>query len=267
MHPVTVAAESTPVVIILAAIYWSLDGGLTIAQAFTSLSIIMLSVTPLTMLLGSIMGMAGLFGCFMRIQTFLLLDEQKDTRLSGIRSVKTDPSSEVELTPPSGPKIGTDQSLDDVELAAIHTVDSGADRPVITLSDVTLTVPDGPQILSDISMSIHRGSLNMIVGRVGCGKSSLLKVLVGEIAPQQGSVTATVDTMAYCEQTAWLQNVSVRKNVTVHSPLDEAWLRTVLGACALEEDISGFPAGDETIVGSGGIALSGGQKQRLVSLL
>lgn len=253
-------------IIILAAIYWSLeDGALTIAQAFTSLSIITLSVQPLTLLLASVVQMAGLFGCFMRIQTFLLLEEQKDVRQSsGSQTVKTDLSSQAELAP-NRPKSAPGQLNEDVELAALPILDQNLERSAVTLSSVSFAVEDGPQILKDISMSFHRGSLNMVVGRVGCGKSSLLKAIVGELAPQQGTITAIADTMAYCDQTPWLQNVSVRKNITVHSPLDEDWLWTVIHACSLEEDISDFPSGAETLVGSGGVALSGGQKQRLVS--
>lgn len=261
---VTFAAESTPVIIIIAAIYWSLsNGALSIAQAFTSLSIIMLSVQPLTMLLASIIQFAGLFGCFMRIQTFLLLEEQKDVRLSSSsQTIKSDQSSQVALTP-NAPR--TVQPSEDVELSTLQTQE-GADQPAVVLDSVSFTVQEGPQILNDISISVARGSLSMIVGRVGCGKSSLLKTIIGELAPQQGTITAIADTMAYCDQTPWLQNVSVQQNITVHSPLDEEWMWTVIRACALEQDISDFPSGVRTLVGSGGVALSGGQKQRLVSL-
>lgn len=261
-NSVTFAAESTPVIIIIAAIYWSLsNGALSIAQAFTSLSIIMLSVQPLTMLLASIIQFAGLFGCFMRIQTFLLLEEQKDVRLSsGSQTIKSDQSSQAALTP-NAPR--TVQPGEDVELSTLQTREGG-DQPAVVLDSVSFTVEDGPQILSDISMSIARGSLTMVVGRVGCGKSSLIKAIIGELAPQQGTITAIADTMAYCDQTPWLQNVSVQQNITVHSLRDEEWMWTVIRACALEEDISDFPSGVRTLVGSGGVALSGGQKQRLV---
>lgn len=264
---VTLAAESTPVIVILAAIYWSFgDGAITITQAFTSLSIIMLSVQPLTMFLTSIMQMAGLFGCFMRIQTFLLLEEQKDTRQSSdSQTVKSNPSSEAELTSII-PSLGSNRAFEEVELGTLHTPNRGPDAgPAVTFSDVTFNAEDGTRILSEINMTVHRGSLNIVVGRVGCGKSSLLKAIIGELTPQQGAISAMVSTIAYCDQVPWLQNVSVRKNIIVHSPLDEEWLWTVIRACALEDDISNFPSGDKTLVGSGGVALSGGQKQRLVS--
>jgi len=76
---------------------------------------------------------------------------------------------------------------------------------------------------------------------------------------------SSFSSMAYCDQTPWLENRSIRDNILGQSPLDEKWLATVLEACALDEDVRMFPLGDLTLVGSGGVSLSGGQKQRVVS--
>lgn len=275
---VTVAGESTPVIIILAAIYWTrADGGLTIAEAFTSLSIITLSIQPLTMLLGSVMQMAGVFGAFMRLQTFLLLEEQKDVRLAdvGIDTKSPKPSSEAELARDNIKIDATPRPSQDIELTLMSkgSLDLDPSKPAVKITGVTYTVQgdeataSGIVLLNDINMTIHQGSLTMIVGRVGCGKSSLLKAIIGELAPQTGSIAAIADTMAYCDQTPWLQNTSVRDNIVVQTHVDEEWLWKVIRACALEEDISNFPLQEHTLVGSGGVALSGGQKQRLVSYL
>lgn len=268
----TVSAESTPVIVILAAIYWTRSGGLTIAEAFTSMSIITLSVQPLTMLLATIIQIAGVFGVFSRIQTFLLLEEQKDVRQTKDRTTDTkidDVSSEAGLVKQAGSVVG--RSSQEIELKAFktedHSLEQDTTKPAVTLSNVAVTVEDNINLLSEIDLMIPQGSLTMVVGRVGCGKSSLLKAIIGELEPQKGSITAISSTMAYCDQTPWLQNVSVRDNIVVQTHVDEEWLRTVIRACAMEEDISNFPLGDNTLVGSGGVALSGGQKQRLVSRL
>jgi ATP-binding cassette, subfamily C (CFTR/MRP), member 1 len=271
---VTVSGELTPVIVILAAIYWTRSGGLTIAEAFTSMSIITLSIQPLTMLLASIIQLAGVFGGFSRIQTFLLLEEQNDARQTDDNKLtrnftgKTgDDSSEVGLAKRAGSVV--ERTSQDIELNTLGTDEPLREldmtKPAVALDGVTVTVEDDINLLTDISMAIPQGSLTMIVGRVGCGKSSLLKAIIGELEPQKGSVSAIASTMAYCDQTPWLQNVSVRDNIVVQTHVDEEWLQTVIRACALEEDISGFPLGDATLVGSGGVALSGGQKQRLVS--
>ena len=72
-----VSAQVTPVVVILSAVYWSKsDGGLSVAEAFTSLSLVSLVTQPLVMLLVSLMQIAGIVAGCRRIQAFLLLKEQ-----------------------------------------------------------------------------------------------------------------------------------------------------------------------------------------------
>ncbi|SCO11054.1 related to multidrug resistance-associated protein [Fusarium fujikuroi] len=215
-----ISAQLTPVVVIMSAIYWTkADGGLSVAEAFTSLSLISVVTQPLVMILVSLMQIAGVVGGSGRIQAFLLLDEQ---------------------------------------LAAKEAVDVDA----VTIQNVSVQTPDGNSLLTNINLQISPGTLNMLVGRVGCGKSSLLRTIIGELIPSEGTVK-TQDSLAYCDQVPWLRNTTIRENVVGLSPMDDKWLSTVLHACALEEDLHQLPQGQETIVGSGGVALSGGQKQRV----
>ncbi|KAF4964511.1 hypothetical protein FSARC_7575 [Fusarium sarcochroum] len=219
-----VSAQVTPVVVIMSAIYWTKSGeGLSIAEAFTSLSLISLVTQPLVMIMVSLMQIAGVVGGCGRIQAFLLLKEQ--------------------------------------DMEGLSHQDEKDDQSV-TIEDANFQTDDDTSLLSDINLRILRGTLNMIVGRVGCGKSTLLKVLIGEIAPSEGSVK-TEESLAYCDQIPWLRNTTIRTNIIGQSQLDEKWLSTVVHACALEEDLAQLPQGHETIVGSGGVALSGGQKQRV----
>ena len=72
--------------------------------------------------------------------------------------------------------------------------------------------------------------------------------------------------MAYCSQSPWLLNTSIQQSITglkEQSALDEQWYRSVITACALDDDMSQFPDGDQSVIGSRGFTLSGGQKQRL----
>jgi ABC-type bacteriocin/lantibiotic exporter with double-glycine peptidase domain len=246
-------------IVILASIYWSrADQGLSIAVAFTSLSIIALVTQPLTMIIASMMQIGGVVGGFGRIQAFLELPEQVDGRISSAHddivtekdvSIDAATSSEAELRllPPFV-----------AQTDVIHA-------PVVKIEEATFTTDDDTVLLQDISLEITKATLNMIVGRVGCGKSCLIKAITGELCHKAGSVTIARKSVAYCDQTAWLRNATVRANIINQSSFEEKWLETVIQACALEEDIERFPNGDETLVGSGGIALSGGQKQRVVS--
>jgi ATP-binding cassette subfamily C (CFTR/MRP) protein 1 len=70
--------------------------------------------------------------------------------------------------------------------------------------------------------------------------------------------------VAFCDQTPWLVNGTVQKNILGYSNFDGLWYNSVIHACGLEEDISNLPLGDQSLIGSKGIMLSGGQKQRIV---
>lgn len=105
----------------------------------------------------------------------------------------------------------------------------------------------------------------MIVGPVGSGKSMLLSVLTGEIPLTRGSVRIPQNLIAYCDQSPWLRNASIRDNIIFQTKYEDDWYQTVLWACGLQHDVSIMPRGDMSLVGSGGDALSGGQKQRVVS--
>jgi ABC-type bacteriocin/lantibiotic exporter with double-glycine peptidase domain len=261
--------DLTPVIVIIAAIFWTkADDGLTVAEAFTSLSIISIAATPLVNILISIVQLFGAIGCFSRLQAFLVMDERKDLRETASSSVSSAPStahrSSVALSPE---RDSTSAHLaSTVELSALKTdrVPLDTSIPAVAIERATFTVGDNVEALVDMSMVFPQGSMSMIVGRVGCGKSSLLKAIAGELAMTKGRIVSNVSSMAYCDQTPWLQNCSIRDNIVAQSPFDEKWLYTVIEACALDQDISMFPLRDLTIVGSGGVALSGGQKQRVV---
>ncbi|EFY89104.1 multidrug resistance protein MDR, putative [Metarhizium acridum CQMa 102] len=242
--------DITPVMVIVAAIFWTkADEGLTVAEAFTSLSIIGIAATPLVNILISIVQLFGAVGCFSRLQAFLTIDERRDSREMAPSTVSST------LSPADA------NSASNIEAETRPSLDSS--MPAVAIEGATFTVGKNTKVLTDISMVFPQGTTSMIVGRVGCGKSSLLKAIAGELALARGRLVANASSMAYCDQPPWLQNCSIRDNIVAQSPLDEKWLYTVIEACALDEDISMFPMRDFTIVGSGGVALSGGQKQRV----
>lgn len=74
--------------------------------------------------------------------------------------------------------------------------------------------------LRDINLECAPGQLTMIVGAVGCGKSSLLATLFRQITTLEGSV-AVGGKIAYVPQTAWIMNETVRENVLMGQPMDE----------------------------------------------
>ena len=75
--------------------------------------------------------------------------------------------------------------------------------------------------LRDINLDCKPGQLVMIVGAVGCGKSSLLSTLFRQITRLEGTVEVA-GKLAYVPQTAWIMNETVRENVLMGKPMDEA---------------------------------------------
>uniref|UniRef100_A0A8C2W9D8 ATP-binding cassette sub-family C member 8 n=1 Tax=Chinchilla lanigera TaxID=34839 RepID=A0A8C2W9D8_CHILA len=137
--------------------------------------------------------------------------------------------------------------------------------------------PDGIPTLSNITIRIPRGQLTMIVGQVGCGKSSLLLATLGEMQKISGADPAHLSSretatdsdsdirgpVAYASQKPWLLNATVEENITFESPFNKQRYKMVIEACSLQPDIDILPHGDQTQIGERGINLSGGQRQRI----
>lgn len=118
--------------------------------------------------------------------------------------------------------------------------------------------------LHEINMVVPRGKITMVVGPVGCGKSTLLKAVLGELPVMGGALQVSSLRIALCDQTAWHVNGTVQGSIIGVSEFDQRWYSSVVRSCALDEDLRQLPQGDQTQIGSKGIALSGGQSQRIV---
>ncbi|OWZ10198.1 ABC transporter [Phytophthora megakarya] len=116
--------------------------------------------------------------------------------------------------------------------------------------------------LEGVCLDITPGSLVMIIGTVGSGKSSLLNALLGEMTLRRGSLNLNGD-ISYVSQETWIRNLNVRDNILFGEPLDVERYETVLEASQLAMDLHALPHGDRTEIGERGINLSGGQKARV----
>ncbi|XP_048254590.1 multidrug resistance-associated protein 1-like [Haliotis rufescens] len=115
---------------------------------------------------------------------------------------------------------------------------------------------------SSVNVEVRRGQLVAVVGSVGAGKSSLLSALLGEMEKLSGSVQMK-GSVAYVPQQAWIQHMTLRRNLLFGRRCKDKQYQNVIGACALEPDLDLLPGGDDTEIGEKGINLSGGQKQRV----
>ncbi|KAH7939133.1 hypothetical protein HPB52_007144 [Rhipicephalus sanguineus] len=102
--------------------------------------------------------------------------------------------------------------------------------------------------LDDLNISVPTGALAAVVGSVGSGKSSMLSAFLGDMVKLKGSVNIN-GSVAYCPQQAWIQNASVKNNITFGQPFDRDRYEQVIEACALKQDLDILPGGDDTEVG------------------
>ncbi|GFR18764.1 multidrug resistance-associated protein 1, partial [Trichonephila clavata] len=121
-----------------------------------------------------------------------------------------------------------------------------------------------PPFLHDVTISVPRGSLVAVVGRVGSGKSALFSAILGEMHATEGAVRIMKGgRLAYVSQQAWIQNTTLRQNILFVKPMDKKSYNSALSTCCLKPDIKILPGGDLTEIGEKGVNLSGGQKQRV----
>ncbi|XP_039915648.1 ATP-binding cassette sub-family C member 10 isoform X1 [Hirundo rustica] len=115
------------------------------------------------------------------------------------------------------------------------------------------------------NLSVRKGMLLGVVGKVGSGKSSLLAAITGELIKQGGRVYVCDLEQGFglTTQEPWIQFTTIRENILFGREYDAKLYEEVLEACALSEDLNILPAGDQTEVGENGVTLSGGQKARI----
>ncbi|KAL3283296.1 hypothetical protein HHI36_006444 [Cryptolaemus montrouzieri] len=118
------------------------------------------------------------------------------------------------------------------------------------------------ETLSDVSFELKPGSLCCVIGNVGSGKSSLLHLLLKEMALRSGKIEVG-GIVSYASQDPWLFVSNVRNNILFGQPYHKDKYDRVVEVCALKRDFELFPFGDRTLVGERGVSLSGGQRARI----
>jgi ATP-binding cassette, subfamily C (CFTR/MRP), member 1 len=225
---------------------------LSVATAFTSLSVIALLSAPLSSMFQALPQFSMTLACFGRIEQFLREDDRPDLETITLSSrIGANSESGIELQTFNPPKRDAE----------------GTDNTIIKLNNASFGSKElGQPILQTLNLSIPRSTITIIIGKVGSGKSSLLKSLIGEIPLTSGTLHRQFSSSAYCDQQPWLINDTIQNNILGQAALEARWYDSVVKACALDRDFEELEAGELSLVGSKGISLSGGQKARVVSV-
>lgn len=114
---------------------------------------------------------------------------------------------------------------------------------------------------------LERGTLTVLTGDVATGKSTLLLAMLGQSNVVDGTFLVNEDSISYCGQDSWVQNISIQDNIVGDAGFEQQWYDEVLDACLLRSDVARLPGESQYIVGTMGVKLDRGQRQRLVSFL
>uniref|UniRef100_A0A673J3E3 ATP-binding cassette sub-family C member 10 n=1 Tax=Sinocyclocheilus rhinocerous TaxID=307959 RepID=A0A673J3E3_9TELE len=228
--------------------YVLLGNSLTAAKVFSTLALVGMLILPLNAFPWVLNGTLEAKVSLDRIQRFLTIQDQ-DLTVYCSQVCPEDPLSAVEMNRAS---FSWKQSEE-------HDSDSVPDDKTEDGS------PPHSFYLHALSLSVKRGSLVAVVGKVGCGKSSLLAAITGELSRSGGEVFVRGREQGFglAVQEPWIQHATVQDNIVFGRDFDSMFYQAVIEACALADDLNILPGGDQTEVGENGVTLSGGQKSRL----
>uniref|UniRef100_K3X2G0 Uncharacterized protein n=1 Tax=Globisporangium ultimum (strain ATCC 200006 / CBS 805.95 / DAOM BR144) TaxID=431595 RepID=K3X2G0_GLOUD len=247
----------TPVLLggVTMGFYVFVRGNLTVTQTFTLIAMLSISRFAVRMFPQGISAVSQARVAFARMDAFLSADEQ---------------DSAAVLPPETGDGVQAAGSirifgarlqwLHDEESQSTITTHHEEESPIVAFA--FSPTPSTGFALEQINLVIEPGSLTMIIGVVGSGKSSVLHAILGEMILVRGDVDVHGE-ISYVSQQPWIRNVSIKDNILFENAYDANRYEHVLNATQLAQDLSSFSSGDRTEIGEHGINLSGGQKARV----
>jgi ATP-binding cassette, subfamily B, bacterial CvaB/MchF/RaxB len=150
--------------------------------------------------------------------------------------------------------------------------------PSIQVKDLRYRYSDQePYVLDGVTFKIEAGESVAIIGSSGCGKTTLINVMLGILPPTDGEMfiggmntkhlgfDALRDMVGTVLQDDVLFAGSIADNISFFDPqADHAWVEQCAQMAAIHQDIAAMPMAFNTFVGDMGTVLSGGQKQRIL---
>ena len=140
--------------------------------------------------------------------------------------------------------------------------------------NLSYVYPDTGRGIDNISLQLTRGSLTVITGRIGSGKTTLVQTLLGLLPYDAGEIYWNGEFVAdpasffvpprsaYTAQVSHLFSDPLKENILLGLPEDHADLQNAIHTAVMEHDVAVLEHGVDTIIGARGVKLSGGQAQR-----
>lgn len=165
--------------------------------------------------------------------------------------------------------------LSKYELNEVPKKQSATFNSVVSISSLSFAYEKQNRVLDKINLHIEKGKKYVIVGKSGCGKTTLVKLLAGYYTEYSGKIlydntdlnmmneNDIVQLSSIIHQNIYMFNESVYDNICLHEDYSKESIDKAVKASGLNDVIEKLPEGLLYEAGENGSNLSGGQKQRI----
>ena len=148
---------------------------------------------------------------------------------------------------------------------------------VLELNGLCYNYKDSENGIKDVNLKIDKGTFTVVTGRIGSGKTTLIKTLIGLLPAHSGEIlwneeklTRTDEQLippkvAYTGQIPRLFSESIRENICLGKSCTDEQIEEAISSAVLEDDVTNMEDGLNTLIGPQGVKLSGGQIQRVAA--
>ncbi len=157
--------------------------------------------------------------------------------------------------------------LDDIiEIISSHptekeNINCSCDK--IEIKELYFKYSDNFFIFNNVNQVFKKGQINYIVRASGVGKTTLFKLLVGELQPVQGKIISSIDNIYMMPQESIIFCDTIKSNITLGMKFDEKKLISVCKACQIYDDVAHMTCKFDTVISDKAGNISDGQKQRI----
>ncbi len=139
---------------------------------------------------------------------------------------------------------------------------------LLEIKNMDFSYNNGEKIFEGADFSMKNGEIVTIGGISGIGKSTLLKIIMGILTPQNGSVEINIKAKnnafsSYVPQGNMILSGSIKENIAFYKEIDEEQIKEASKVAEIYDFISQLPNGFDTVLGENGLGLSEGQIQRI----